>query len=53
MLNSMLKSVEGVYRLQDRGIDQRQAADLQRRVTSFAEDWERAEMNAYDELRRR
>lgn len=33
-----------------RGIDESQAADLRLRLTPFAEDWDRPEMAAYDEL---
>jgi hypothetical protein len=36
--------------LRERGIDESQAADLRRRLASFAEDWDRPEMDAYDEL---
>lgn len=36
--------------LRERGIDESQAADLRRRLASFAEDWDRPEMAAYDEL---
>jgi hypothetical protein len=36
--------------LRERGIDESQAADLRGRLTSFAEDWNRPEMAAYDEL---
>jgi hypothetical protein len=36
--------------LQERGISEHQAADLRRRLAAFAEDWNRPEMNAYDEL---
>jgi hypothetical protein len=36
--------------LRQRGIDQSQAADLRRRLAQFAEDWDRPEMAAYDEL---
>ena len=36
--------------LRGRGINESQAADLRRRLAPFAEDWERPEMNAYDEL---
>ena len=36
--------------LRERGIDESQAADLRRRLASFAEDWDRLEMAAYDEL---
>ena len=36
--------------LRERGIDESQAADLRRRLARFAEDWDRPEMNAYDEL---
>ena len=34
--------------LQERGIDEAQAADIRARLASFAEDWENPEMNAYD-----
>ncbi len=33
-----------------RGISSEQAADLRSRLQSFAEDWERPEMDVYDEL---
>ena len=36
--------------LPDRGIDESEAADLCRRLGPFAEDWDRPEMAAYDEL---
>jgi hypothetical protein len=36
--------------LRERGIDEPQAADLRRRLSTFAEDWDRSEMTAYDEL---
>jgi hypothetical protein len=36
--------------LRERGIDESQAADLRRRLVAFAEDWDRPEMTAYDEL---
>jgi hypothetical protein len=36
--------------LRQRGIDEIQAADLRRRLVPFAEDWDRPEMAAYDEL---
>jgi hypothetical protein len=36
--------------LRERGIDEAQAADLRRRLIPFAEDWDRPEMAAYDEL---
>jgi hypothetical protein len=34
--------------LQDRGIDDAQAADLRTRLKTFAEDWERPEADIYD-----
>ncbi len=34
--------------LQERGIDEAQAADIRARLVSFAEDWENPEMHAYD-----
>ncbi len=36
--------------LRQRGIDEIQAADLRRRLALFVDDWDRPEMNAYDEL---
>jgi hypothetical protein len=36
--------------LRERGIDESQAADLRRRLTQFAGDWDRPEMAAYDGL---
>jgi hypothetical protein len=36
--------------LRERGIDERQAADLRRRQAAFAEDWDRPEMAIYDDL---
>ncbi len=36
--------------LRERGIHECQAADLRRPLAPFAEDWDRAEMAAYDEL---
>ncbi len=32
------------------GVSEEQAADLRRRLAAFAEDWNRPEMSAYDEL---
>ena len=34
----------------ERGINEAQAADLRNRLSAFAEDWNRPEMTAYDEL---
>ena len=34
--------------LRARGIDERQAADLRGRLGTFAEDWNRPEMDIYD-----
>ncbi len=34
--------------LQTRNIDKRYAADLRYRLSTFAEDWEKPEMNIYD-----
>ena len=36
--------------LREKGIDESQAADLRRRLSSFAGDWDRPEMDVYDEL---
>lgn len=35
--------------LRERGIDERGAADLRGRLRSFSEDWDRPEMDVYDE----
>jgi hypothetical protein len=35
--------------LRDRGIDAAQAADLRARLHTFSTDWERPEMDVYDE----
>ena len=36
--------------LKDRGINEAQAADLRGRLKTIAEDWQRPEMDMYDEL---
>jgi hypothetical protein len=36
--------------LQERGIDNNQAADLRQRLAAFVEDWDRPEMAVYDDL---
>lgn len=36
--------------LRARGIDEKQAADLRSRLSAFAADWDRPEMDAYDAL---
>jgi hypothetical protein len=35
--------------LAERGIDDGQAADLRHRLQAFAEDWDRPEMEVYDD----
>jgi hypothetical protein len=35
--------------LRAHGIDEAHAADLRARLSTFAEDWERSEMDAYDD----
>ncbi len=35
-------------KLSDLGIDQEQAAELRFRLSAFAEDWDRPEMDVYD-----
>jgi len=40
----------GSVDLRERRIDESQAADLRHRLAPFAEDWDRPEMTAYDEL---
>lgn len=36
--------------LKDKGIEESQAAGLRHRLAAFAEDWDRPEMDIYDEL---
>ena len=45
---AQIESVE--QQLCDYGIDEAQAADLRVRLSTFAEDWNRPEMDAYDAL---
>ena len=42
--------MEGEIDLEECGISEVQAADLRARLQTFAEDWERPEMGAYDAL---
>jgi hypothetical protein len=44
-----VRPAEGIN-LRERGIDEGQAADLRRRLATFAEDWDRPEMAIYDDL---
>lgn len=39
----------GHVALQDRGIDEAQAAELRARLAPFAEDWDSPEMEQYDD----
>jgi len=41
---------EGSVDLAQRGLDESEAANLRARLATFAEDWERPEMGAYDAL---
>ena len=41
---------EASISLEDRGLDMLGAAELRRRLSTFAEDWDRPEMNVYDDL---
>jgi len=40
---------DGPIDLRARGIDESQAADLRRRLRTIAEDWDRPEMDVYNE----
>ena len=40
----------GLVELQSRGIDREQAGDLRIRLSRFAEDWERPEMDTHADL---
>ncbi len=44
-----MRSDEAVS-LRARGLDEANAADLRRRLATFAADWDRPEMSVYDEL---
>jgi len=37
-------------KLKEKGINEQQAADLRHRLATFAEDWDRPEMDSYDAL---
>ncbi len=39
--------------LRERGIDERQAAELRWRLQAFADDWNRPEMDVYNDLEAR
>lgn len=41
---------EGSINLTARGVDEAQAVGLRARLSTFADDWERTEMEAYDTL---
>jgi hypothetical protein len=41
---------EGSVDLAERGLNESDAANLRARLATFAEDWERPEMGAYDAL---
>jgi hypothetical protein len=41
---------EGSFDLAERGLNESDAANLRARLATFAEDWERPEMEAYDAL---
>lgn len=43
-------SEDGSVDLAERGIDPAHAAELRARLKAFEEDWQRPEMDAYDEL---
>lgn len=45
-----MPTTSGAVNLPYRGINQEQAADLRDRLQRFAEDWERSDMAAYDDL---
>jgi hypothetical protein len=47
---TFVSSPATVVDLAERGVSAEQAADLRRRLTTFAEDWQRPEMDAYDAL---
>jgi hypothetical protein len=50
VLVTFLPPRSGGVTLSDRSIDEKQAADLRARLALFAEDWNRPEMDVYDEM---
>jgi hypothetical protein len=48
IVTALEQSFAGAIDLAERGIDQRQAADLRHRLKPFADDWDRPEMDVYD-----
>lgn len=49
-LTIALSPKNGLIELQSRGINREQAANLRARLESFAQDWNRPEMDGYDAL---
>ncbi len=47
---TFVSSAPPAVELSERGVSKEQAADLRRRLSTFAEDWRRPEMDAYDAL---
>ena len=47
---TFVSSPAAVVDLVERGVNSEQAGDLRHRLTTFAEDWQRPEMDAYDAL---
>ncbi len=47
---TFMPTTSGAIDLASRGIDQEQAANLRDRLGRFAQDWERFDMVAYDDL---
>lgn len=47
---TFVSSTDTEVELGARGITTEQAADLRRRLATFADDWQRPEMDAYDAL---
>jgi hypothetical protein len=47
---TFVSSPETVIDLAAHNVDRQQAADLRHRLATFAEDWQRPEMDAYDAL---
>jgi hypothetical protein len=47
---TFVSSPASAVNLAERGVSSEQAADLRHRLTTFAEDWQQPEMDAYDVL---
>ena len=50
MIVTFLSLPASEVKLAEQGVSVEQAADLRRRLATFAEDWQRPEMDVYDAI---